>query len=279
MRYLGIDGGGTGCRAACADAAGQVLGRGSGGPANIATDPDGALVHLLDAARAALGPADPQDVVAVLGLAGANLPDRAAWLAARLPFARVDIRSDAEIALVGAHDGADGIVATLGTGSVYGIRRDGGFRTIGGWGFVLGDEASGAWIGRAAMAAALRALDGLGPMTPLLSAVLDAEGGAAAMVGRAFTAPPAAFARHAPEVLRAAGRDVAADAILAAADAQVCVALDHLLAEGPLPVCFLGGLGPAFAARLSDRYAGLVCPPRGDALAGALHLARALGPA
>ena len=75
--YLGVDGGGTGCRAAVADGSGRVLGQGAGGPANIWTDPDGALASILAAARQALEAAapraDPADVVAGLGLAGANV--------------------------------------------------------------------------------------------------------------------------------------------------------------------------------------------------------------
>ncbi len=39
---IGVDGGGSGCRVAVADAAGTVLARAEGGPANIATDPEGA---------------------------------------------------------------------------------------------------------------------------------------------------------------------------------------------------------------------------------------------
>ena len=33
-------------------------------------------------------------------------------------------------------------------------------------------------------------------------------------------------------------------------------AIDRLMADGPVPVCFLGGLGRVFAGRLAGRYAG-----------------------
>ncbi len=65
-------------------------------------------------------------------------------------------------------------------------------------------------------------------------------------------------------------------AILAAAKGHVARAIDRLMAEGPVPVCFLGGLGPAFAGRLAARYGGLIRPPAGSALDGALALARTL---
>ena len=52
--YLGVDGGGTGCRAAVCDATGRILGEGAAGSANIWTDPEGALVNILAASRQAL---------------------------------------------------------------------------------------------------------------------------------------------------------------------------------------------------------------------------------
>ena len=50
---LGIDGGGTSCRAAVAGVDGRILGRGKSGAANILTDPDNALLHIVGAAKAA----------------------------------------------------------------------------------------------------------------------------------------------------------------------------------------------------------------------------------
>jgi glucosamine kinase len=89
------------------------------------------------------------------------------------------------------------------------------------------------------------------------------------------TAGPAEFARMAPRILDAAAAgDAGAAAVLAGAEAAVAGAIDRLMAEGPVPVCFLGGLGGVFAARLAGRYAGLVRPPRGTGLDGALMLAR-----
>ena len=75
----------------------------------------------------------------------------------------------------------------------------------------------------------------------------------------------------------AAAGDPAAAAILARAEAEVARAIDRLMADGPAPVAFLGGLGPLFAARLARRYGGLMRAPRGSGLDGALLLARRLG--
>ena len=279
--YLGIDGGGSGCRAAVADASGRVLGRGEAASANIWSDPETALANIMAAAGdavAAAGGAGLGDVTAVLGLAGANVAEAAARLTERLPFARARIETDALIALKGALGDADGITATLGTGSVFGVQRGGAVRMIGGWGFLLGDQGSGARMGRALLERALLAADGLADPTPLLDRVLEQQGGPAGVVAFGRRAVPADFAREVPAILDAlTAGDPAAAAIVAEAEAAVARAIDRLQADGALPVCFLGGLGPTFAARLAPRYPGLIRPPLGTALDGALAMARAMG--
>ncbi len=275
--FLGIDGGGTGCRAAIADLEGHVLGRGQAGPANIWTDPEGALASVLSAAAAAAeqASAKPAQLRAVLGLAGANMAGTGARLAERLPFAAVRVETDALVALKGALGGADGIAATLGTGSVFGVQRGGVARILGGWGFLLGDQGGGARIGRAVFEAALLAHDGLIEATPLLRSLLAEMGGAAAIVAFGQRAAPADFAREVPRVLSAeAAGDPAARAIMLDAAASVASAIDRLQADGPVPVCFLGGLGPEFGARLASRYPGMIRPPKGTGLDGALAMAR-----
>lgn len=275
--YLGIDGGGTGCRAAAADGAGLVLGEGAAGPANIFTDPEGARANLLAAAEAALAGRRMEKAVAVLGLAGANVPEAGGRVAAGLPFAKARVVSDALIAVRGALGAGDGVAATLGTGSIFAAQRGGAVRFIGGWGFLLSDHGSGARMGRALLEAALLAHDGLAASTPLLAAVVAEAGGPEGLVGFAQGARPAEFARYAPRVLEAAeAGDAGAEAVLTEAEGEVAAAVDLLLAEGPAPVCFLGGLGPAFADRLAGRYGALIRPALGSALDGALAMAREL---
>jgi glucosamine kinase len=280
--YLGVDGGGTGCRAAVADAAGRVIGRGESGSANVWTDPEGARASIVAAAEGALAAAGRDgafgQVRAVLGLAGANVPSEAlARLAGDLPFGRVRIESDAMIALKGALGDDDGVTAALGTGSIFGVQRRGEARMIGGWGFLLGDQGSGARMGRALLEAALLAHDGLAEPAPILGEVLAELGGAEGVVAFGQSARPADFARLAPRILAAeAAGDRAAAAIVRAAEADVTGAIDRLMADGPLPLCFLGGLGAVFAGRLAGRYAGLIRQPRGTGLDGALLLARRL---
>ena len=269
--FLGIDGGGTGCRAAVADAAGAILGRGSAGPANIASDPEGAAANILAAAQTALGEAGDGGVIAAgLGLAGANAAGAAERLQRALPWARVAVVTDGITAVKGALGAEDGVVAALGTGSVFAVQRAGVIRQIGGRGLVLGDEASGAWIGRAVLAASLRAVDGFTAMTPLLAAFLDELGGPDGVVAFSLRARPADFAALAPRVVESG--DPAARAVMARAEADVVEAVGLLRGDDNLPVVFLGGLGTVFAVRMAERFP--IQAARGTALDGALMLAR-----
>lgn len=273
--FLGIDGGGTGCRAAATDAAGRVLGRGRAGPANVNTDLAGARANVLAAAQTALAGADLACVTAVLGLAGANVRSAAEALRDSLPFARSQIVSDAVTAARGALGASDGIVAAMGTGSVFAVQRDGVMRQFGGRGFLLGDEGSGAVLGRALLSHALRAEDGFADMTPLLRSILDEYGGIEGVIRFATTARPAEFGALAPRLT--GSDDPAAEAIFGAGVAEVRSILTTLQGPAPLPVTFLGGLGPAYAARLSGLWT--IRPALGSGVDGALAMARELAPA
>ena len=269
--FLGIDGGGTGCRAAVADAAGTVLGRGEAGPANIASDPVGAARNILVAAEAAVAAAGGGEVVAAgLGLAGANAAGAAERLRDALPYRRMAVVTDGITAVKGALGVADGVVAALGTGSVFAVQRGGAIRQIGGRGLVLGDEASGAWIGRAVLSAALRAVDGFAPMTPLLAGLVEQMGGPDGVVAFSLRARPADFAALAPRVVERG--DPAAVSIMARAEADVVEAVQVLMGMDDLPLVFLGGLGTVFARRMGSRFR--LRQPSGSALDGALMLAR-----
>ena len=57
MLYLGVDGGGSGCRAVLADAQGTVLARAEGGPANINSAPEVAIRNILSVTGAVMAEA------------------------------------------------------------------------------------------------------------------------------------------------------------------------------------------------------------------------------
>lgn len=272
--FLGIDGGGTGCRAALADSEGRVLGRGLGGPANINTNVDGAAASILAATTQALAGSggDPQDLIATLGLAGGTITAATRRLAELLPFAKLQIVNDAITAARGALGADDGILAALGTGSVFAVQRAGSVRQVGGRGFLMGDEGSGAVMGRAILADAMRAGDGFLPMTPLLQELLDEYGKAEGIISFGNRASPAQFGELAPRIVNSG--DEAANRIFTRAVEDVRHILTILQDGDNMPVVFVGGLGPHYAARLNGTWP--VQPARGDGVDGALLMARQL---
>lgn len=281
MKYLiGVDGGGSGCRALLADRGGTILGRGESGAANIVTDPDGSLAHIVEAARlacadAGLPPQTLEASSAVLGLAGANVGTFGARLEASLPFARGIVETDVATAVHGALGTHDGLVAITGTGSVFAAQSGGAIRTAGGWGFVIGDQASGARLGRALLEATLLALDGVRTGSEATDAAAARfERDPARMVEWAHAARPGDFATLAPLVFDHAGRgDPAAGTILRTALADLEEALAAIMPADCDRLCLLGGLASGYAGRLDKRFQTILAEPEGDALDGALGLA------
>lgn len=270
--YLGVDGGGTGCRVAVADETGRILGRGHAGPANVNTDVAGTRSNIMAAVDQALdgtGISAP-DLTAVLGLAGAGMPGPVAELARNLPFRSCRIVNDAVTATTGALQGEDGIVAILGTGSVFTRQQRGAFAQFGGHGFLLGDEGSGAVLGRRLLSAALRAHDGYAPLTPLLTTILREMGGPEGIIAFGGQSRPVDFGAFAPQIL--GSDDPAAIEVRATALAEVRSLIQAIQPQPALPVVFLGGLGPFYAAALQSDWPQRAA--RGSAVDGALWLAR-----
>lgn len=278
--FIGIDGGGTSCRAALAGPEGSVLGRGASGAANILTDLDSGVRHIVEAASAACSDAGFDETLlptcgAVLGLAGANVESTVSAVVHRLPFQNCLIESDALIAVNGALGDRDGAVAILGTGSVFAAKQGADIRTIGGWGFVVGDQGSGAALGRSLMRRALLAYDGVMPGSEATDQMMrDFDNDPQAMVTFAHSSLPGAFARYAPLIFRLAGSgDPIAKDIVTSAARDVDAHLD-VVVNGPEPrLCLLGGLGAAYEPWLRDEHRALVVKPAGDALQGAVDLA------
>ncbi|MBZ9855589.1 N-acetylglucosamine kinase [Mesorhizobium sp. CA13] len=277
---LGIDGGGTSCRAALAMADGTVLGRAKSGAANIRTDLTGARANIVEAARQAFVAAgqDPELIPrtpAILGLAGANVGTYRQQLEAILPFSTSRVETDAEIALEGAVGSGDGAMAILGTGTAYMARKNGKSRAIGGWGFQVGDQGSGARIGRDLLEQTLLAHDGVRARTPLTDSMMAVfRDNPEDVVEFTTNAKPGDFGGFAPKVFEHAERgDAVANWILDKAVADVEASLGALELADDAPLCLLGGLAPLYAPRLSARYRALLREPLDDALGGAVQMA------
>ncbi len=281
MQYLvGVDGGGTGCRAAVADMSGNVVGHGKSGFANIMTDFDLARSHIMTAVATAFDAAGIDrgkipEAGAVLGLAGANGANYSDRIKAALPFSNCRIQTDAEIALEGAVGSGDGTVAIIGTGSVYVTRQNGQIRTVGGWGFNVGDLGSGSRLGRSLVEAALLAYDGVHAGSPVTETVLaDFDNDPVKLSDFAHFAMPGDFARFAPLLFDYLDHDDAiAKRIVDQAISDVEAELQAVLPGDATGFCMLGGLGSIYQTMLGEPLKSMLMKPKGDALAGAVNLA------
>ena len=278
---IGIDGGGTGCRAVVCDSAGRRLGYGKAGPANLMTNFDGARKSIVEACGLALAEAGlPSRALAdskvFLGLAGAKNGNTASRMRAKLPFRRCLIETDAVIALEGALGPEDGVVAIIGTGSIFIYRVAGVIRVAGGWGFLVGDLGSGARLGRALLQETLLTYDHIHPGSELTARVLSRfANNPQTIVEYAQMARPGEFGELAPLVFEFAAKgDPVGQRIIRKAVADIEDTLNVILAPNRLGLCMLGGLGQKFAPLLNSRIRSRLRRPRGDALDGAIALAR-----
>jgi glucosamine kinase len=211
---LGVDVGGSHTAAALARSDGTVLARVEGPGAAVRpgqTEATAATIAEVVARAAQLaGVTLPADR-AVIGAAGAGRTPERAELRTRLAThrlaRRLEVTTDGEIALVAAFGTEPGIVVCAGTGSIaYARDPQGALHRAGGYGWQLGDEGGGYWIGRQALAAAGRAEDhrgaGIRSIPSLLrtAGLTDFDG----LVRWAATATPSQVAALAPGVLHEA---------------------------------------------------------------------------
>lgn len=269
---VAVDGGGSGCRVALADLNGRVLAQASGGPANLSSDPDGALRHIGLAVQQAMGGIDPGRVVAHMGLAGVLNAGMADRVAGAFGFARCSVGDDRETSLIGALGDRDGLLFSLGTGSIMAGRSGGTVRHVSGWGLQVSDQASGAWLGRALLERVLLCHDGMFPHSTLSDTVLHDMGGPVGIVGFAATARAADYAALAPRIVAAQG-DSTATALMTAGACFIERTLAVLDPGRAGVICLAGGVGPHYAPWLSPGAKARLTAPLGSALDGALTLA------
>ncbi|HEX7022948.1 MAG TPA: BadF/BadG/BcrA/BcrD ATPase family protein, partial [Trueperaceae bacterium] len=266
LLFVGVDGGGTSCRAVVAGASGGPLGQGQAGSANpYAVGVPAAWAAVREAVAAALAAAQLPSasqgrLVACLGLAGVDRPrDRQAFLADGHPFAALHLVNDTHVALVGALGGASGALLVAGTGSIaYAVDAAGHQYRAGGWGLAIGDEGSGAYLGREAVRAAFWAHDGRGPKTELSDALLERWGPTMDdVLEHVRVAKPGDFGQFAPAVLAAAGRG---DEIACRLQRQalehlsaLLAALDRRYPPGPLAFALAGSLAAALLPDILQR--------------------------
>jgi len=281
---VAVDGGGSGTRARLWSVEGALLGAGEAGPSGLSLGVAAAWQAVDAAAAAAFAQAglslaaERKATALALGLAGANVQALAAeFLATNPGWAWVVLGGDGQGALLGAHGGEPGVLLAAGTGSVAEAwLPDGRWASAGGWGFPVGDEGSGSWLGLRAMALAQHALDGRAVAGPLAQAVYGRVGATpAALLAFCAGANQSVYASLAPLVFEQAEADPAAAALLDMAAAALAAHHTALDPEGRLPLALAGSIALRLQPRLPAALRARCVVPAGDAIDGAHCLFRA----
>ncbi|KJZ00672.1 MULTISPECIES: N-acetylglucosamine kinase [Pseudoalteromonas] len=281
--FIGIDGGGTKCRATIYSAQRGVLGTGLGGPANPLHGLERTLESIMVSTQQAMRDAglrleSVHQLVAGLGLAGVNLPSLfekiSEW---EHPFQKMYLTTDLHTACIGAHEGGDGAVIITGTGSCGFACVKGHSVNYGGHGFAQGDKGSGAWLGLEALKAVLLDLDGLGPQTRLSEMfklhfnASSAMGVAEQMAGQ----PSSSYAKLARMVIEAAhDGDMVALTIVKDGARYISNLAKRLLEINPPRLSMIGGLSEPMQKWLDPDIAKRVEVPRQPPEMGAVYFAQ-----
>lgn len=257
--YVGVDGGGSKTHVIVADGRGKELASLTGtasavrpGDALHSAEVIGALVR--DAL--AIAEREERPKVLVAGVAGVGREKERRELLRALEgeaiAEEVQVVPDAQVALEDAFGEGSGILLVAGTGSMaFGRSPTGSFHRCGGWGPVIGDEGSGAWIGRRALSVVTAAHDGREPETRLVGAVLTALelDEVDELVAWAAAATPRDLAKLAMPVLTlAAERDLRANSICTIAAEELVIHVRTLARQlfvderAAFPVALAGGM-------------------------------------
>lgn len=279
VRYLvGVDGGGTGTRLRLADRGGRLLGQGEAGPSALGQGVEQAWRHVQQACLAACRDAgiptlDLSECAIGLGLSGATIAEQAqAFMQQQPGYAHVQLENDGYTTVLGAHGGRPGAVVASGTGAVgEALREDGSRALISGWGWITGDEGSGAWLGIKAVRHAQQAMDGRVPAGALAQAVWAATGAHRdALADWCAGAGQHAYAGLAPLVFEQAAADAVAQAFVEETVAELeklALALDP---SGRLPLALCGSIARRAAGHFSGTIRARCVEPQGDSAHGAL---------
>lgn len=174
--FIGVDGGGTKTEVVLITRSGNIIARIKGGSTNFQALGGAKLkqeiMSLFEKLLKKTNLLDSKVVHIYLGLAGAGRKSDQKTIKELFHDTeyknKISIDSDAIIALAGAFSNRPGIILIAGTGAIcFGKNIKGDIVRSGGWGYLLGDEGSGYYIGREAIMAALKDFDGRGDTTAL----------------------------------------------------------------------------------------------------------------
>jgi glucosamine kinase len=279
-----VDGGGTNCRIRLADARLQTLADASGGRSNLQIENgEPAFRSIMEGtrevfAKAGIDYAETANTYACFGMAGGRLPSaREAFEQRPWPFAKVRVYDDIDIARAGALGGKDGGTIIVGTGSAALAIVDGQRFQCGGWGFHIGDQMSGAILGREIVRYAVEAGDGLVPGSPFCDAVIEKLGGNldAVMDWSFRDRRPADYGALIPMFFDFFEKaDPVAEKMMEIELGYIDTYVAWFKARGVTRLAAVGGFGQRLYPILIERYGDFIVPAEHEPLHGAVILAQ-----
>lgn len=281
--FLGIDGGGSKCKAIIMNKNNEILGTGISGPGNPLHGFEQATHSITESANLALADAglthiELNELHAGVGLAGVNLPvlfdQMTAW---QHPFKAMYLATDLLIACLGAHQGSDGAVVITGTGSCgFSCINDEQF-ILGAHGFPHGDKGSGAWFGLQAAKQVLLSIDGIvepSSMTDILLKKLSCKDDTD-LVEKIAGQKATYYAQLANLVFDEAEKgDQVALAIVHEGAEYINSMARTLLAKKPKRLSMIGGLTPRLKPWLNERIQAQLSEPLSPPEVGSIIFAR-----
>jgi len=279
---LGIDGGGTKTIARLVNLQNNKTWQAQGGASSLTNDFNGAVDTIANLCRDVIQQANTdkslcqyQQISAVFGLAGAGNDDRVQKLIDSLAmnFAHLAICSDARTSAYGANNGKPVAVIALGTGSVgMCLDAEGNSTFKGGWGFIAGDEGSGAKLGLAAVKLTLFEFEHQGIESELAKRISLIIGSTRTdMLTWLSSAKPIDFAQFAPLVFQI--NCPQSQQLIANHISEVNNLIKLTLANTQLPLVLLGGLAADTQTLIAPEYQQQLIAAKGNALDGACFLA------
>ncbi len=282
MHYLvGIDGGGTSCRARIKNAQGKTLGEGKSGSANIMLGVHLAMDSIINAVTEAchqgrLSESDFSNMHVGMALAGAeqesfwqdfmNLPH---------PFASIVLNTDAYGACLGAHSGQNGAIMIAGTGSCGILLKDGKQHVVGGREFPISDQGGGAMMGLHLIQQVLLSEDGITKKTALSQHVMmNFENKIDNIVAWSKTAKPRDYGQFSPTVFEYALQgDELGITILKQTASDIEMYLVALNKKGAQRIALMGSIGERIVRWLSPPIQNWIVNPKHDAIEGGIMMA------
>lgn len=282
--FIGVDGGGTHCRARLTASDGNVLGEAVGGSANTTRGSHEAMQEVIKTCSMAIASAGLADAIykqtfVGAGLAGLTVADeKSRYTCEDHPFAGLTSESDAYAACLGAHHGNDGGIVIAGTGSAAFAIANGNAHSIGGWGFLLGDDGSGARLGLNVLRQSIKVHDGMLPGSAMADDILSSfDNDIQKVFAWARSATPKDFGAFAPKAFDWAEKgDALAEELVSQTVVAISQHFNAIINLGVSRICLFGGMSSRLRPLLDETIRQIITEPMGDAQDGALLMAKSM---